>query len=333
MFVLTIHLSFEGLNGVTQSSHRSIMDTPRSTSVSTPVDGNRTEIVDDSGNAKDKSSTRYFQGSQSDLRQRAKGVLKELYALKIGFAEFVKEGIEPKLLAELYAEIGIEIPPSSPERMANRMEFDSQGKGNSTLDHMEPQPISSGKSQIISQQRNPNNTPKDSLRGDQVLESLQSSHKRIPNDSSSGIDQGPLLPKKISLPHNQTQVELRAQIPNSNVIQSSITNPKPIPSAKLAKAAGTTLLGKSTIAKSGEQALERKDYIARMLAAKAGKPIPALSNSHTTDNATIQPQEISPKPGSPKQVSLDGEKHLLIENLSLRATELDLKAFFSPFPM
>lgn len=309
------------------------MDTPRSTSMSAHVDGHRTEIVDDSNNATNKSSTRYFQGSQSDLRQRAKGVLKELYPLKIGFAEFVKEGIEPKLLAELYAEIGIEIPPSSNEHMQNRVELDSLGKIDSTLDHIQAQPLSSGKSQIISPQRNPNNTPKDSLRGDQVLESLQNSHKRIANDSSSGIDQGPSFPRKISVPHNQTQGEPRAQIPNSNVIQSSITNPKPIPSTKLAKAASTTLLGKSSIAKSGEQILERKDYIARMLAAKAGKPIPALTNPHATDNASIHPQEIPSKPGSPKQVNLDDEKHLLIENLSLRATELDLKAFFSPFPM
>lgn len=332
------YLSFEGLTGATQSSHLGAMETPQSTPGTTNRTGYPTELVNGGRNFADInfadiSSPRYSQVPRGDLRQRAKAVLKELYPLKIGFLELVKEGIEPKLLAELYAEIGIQIPPSSPQyKKANGTEPSHRGKGLSTLDHIESQPMASSTLQITSPQQNRDNASKDSLLGDQVRESLRTTSEPIPRDSQSGTDQSCSFPKKITVPQNQTQGEPRTQIPNPTVTQTSTATPKPTPSGKLAKAPATTILGKSTIAKSGEKALERKDYIARMLAAKAGKPIPALSTPHITENATNQPQEILSKPVSPKQVSPDDEQRLLIENLSYRATELDLEGFFSAFP-
>ena len=156
----------------------------------------------------------------------------------------------------------------------------------------------------------------------------------IPRDSHSSIDQNHLFPKKVAVPQTQLQGELRTQVSNSVAAQTLITPPKTNGfTSKLAKTPASAILGKPATVKSGEKALERKDYIARMLAAKAGKPIPASVTPHTIDTATNQPQEIRGKSGSPKQVKPDEEGNLLIENLSYQATELDVKAFFSGFSM
>lgn len=329
------YLSSEGLTGTIQSSHVGITETPQPTPGATNRTGHQAELVNRSGNYIDIPSPRYSQVPRSDLRERAKAVLKELYPLKIGFLELVKEGIEPKLLMELYAEIGIEIPLSSLQNTkANGMETNHQGRGFSALDHMEPQPLSIGSSQITSAQQNRDKASKDPFPGGHIPESLGTTVHAIPRDSHNSIDQDRSFPKKITVPQNQLQGEPRTPIFNLTAAQSSTASPKTTASTgKLAKAPATTMLGKTTIAKSGEKALERKDYIARMLAAKAGRPIPALSTQNTTDNATNQPQENQSKSGSPKQVNTDDEECLLIGNLSYRATELDLKGFFSAFPM
>ena len=329
------YLSSEGLTGIIQSSHMDIIETPKPTPMMTNRTGHPAESVNHSGNYGDISSSWYTQVPRSDLRQRAKACLKELYPLKIGFPQLVKEGIEPKLLMELYAEIGIAIPPSSPQNIeVNGTETNHEEKDLSTLHHKEPHSVSTSTSHVIIPQQKRDNSSKDSLLGGRVPESLGTTGEPTPKDSHSGIVQNRSFPKQIDVPQAQTHGELRTQIVNSTAAQTSTTYPKTAAStSKLTKAPTATILGKPTITKSGEKALERKDYIARMLAAKAGRPIPALSTLPTKDNATNQPQESQSKPGSPKQANPDDEGGLLIGNLSYQATESDLKLFFSAFPM
>ena len=311
------------------------IETPQSTPVKTNRTRHSAQTISHGGNHADISSPWYSQVPRSDLRQRAKAVLKELYTLKIGFLELVNEGIEPKLLMELYAEIGIEIPLSSPQNMkANGIETIQQGEVLGALDYLEPGFVSISSSQIMSPQQNRDNASKVSFLGGPVSERAGTVGDSIPKDSHSSIDQNHSFPKKVAMPHIQLHEEPRTQISSSTAAQTSTNYPKTaVSSSKLAKTPASTILGKPIIAKSGEKALERKDYIARMLAAKAGRPIPASGTLHMTDNVTNQPQKIQLKPGSPKQVKSDEEESLLVENLSHRATELDLKAFFSPFPM
>lgn len=301
----------------------------------TPVRANHTGHPAKSKNHGDNHADIPSPISSSDLRQRAKAVLKELYPLKIGFVELVKEGIEPKLLMELYGEIGIGIPLSSHQNLkANSTEINHQDIDLTTFDPMEPESVSISSSQIISPQQKRDNASKDSFLGGLGAERSGTTEDAIRRDSYSNIEQNHLFPKKIAVPQTQIHGEPCTQSSTSVAAQTSTNLPKITTStSKLAKTPTTTILGKPTRAKPGEKALERKEYIARMLAAKAGRPIPASSTPHTTDTATDQPQEIQLKPGSPKQVNSDEEEGLLVENLSYRATELDLKAFFSAFPM
>lgn len=327
--------SSEGLTGTRQSTRVGSIETPQPTPVRVSRTGHVPESIKRGGNHADNSLPWYSEVPKSDLRQRAKAVLVELYPLKIGFLELVEEGIEPKLLAELYAEIGIEIPLSSFQTAkANATENRHRGKDINTFGQMEPQSVSTNSPQTMSSQQNQGNALKDSFLGNPFSEKAGATGDLIPRDPHSSIDQNHLFPKKIALSPTQLNGELRTQVSNSVAAQTSITLPKTnVFTSKIAKTPASAILGKSTTVKSGEKALERKDYIARMLAAKAGRPIPTSVTIHITDTATIQPQEIQAKPESPKQVKPDEEENLLVENLSYQATELDVKTFFSGFSM
>lgn len=327
------HLSSEGLTGAAQSSRVGSIETPQP-----PVRANRTghppESIKRGGNQLGISPPWYSQVPRSDLRQRAKAVLRELYPLKIGFLELVEEGIEPKLLAELYAEIGIEIPLSSIQNMkANGTGNNFQVK-NINFDEMEPESVSISSTQIVSPQQHRDNALKGSFLGGPVSERTENTGDPIPRDPISNTDHNHSFPNRAAVPQIQLHGEPRIQISNSVAAHTSTTHPKTtVSTGKLAKAPASSILGKPTIVKSSEKALERKDYIARMLAAKAGRPIPTSVILHTTDTATNQPQEMQNKPGSPKQAKPDEERNCFVGNLSHQATELDVKAFFSGFPM
>lgn len=296
------------------------------------------EAINGDGDRMDISSSSYSQGSRSDLRQRAKDVLRELHLLKIGYSELVEEGVEPKLLAELYAEIGIETILSAAENKRTKdIEPISQREACASYVPMEPRTTPSNAFKITSQERNLGNLGDDSIHSDQAFKNLQTRHESpIPKGTQSDLNQSPSLPQEVNLPKNQSQSGQGSQIINPALAQSSSFNPKPTPIAKGAKAPVAALLGKCTIARSGEKALERKDYIARMLAAKAGKPIPVISTPPTTDSAINQPKESPSNPTSPTHEQCDTpkqEQRLMIGNLAYRATESDLREFFSAFPM
>ncbi len=308
------------------------MGIPRPTPLSEDHNGMPTEKVNGGGSYVDVFSPICSQESRIGLRQRAKDSLAQLYTLKIGFPELVREGIEPKLLAELYAEIGIEIPSAVPEYEKSKEEEQIfSAKGSIAPDHMDSLPISGRALQLPGHQGNLNDTPED-----HVLESLPTPQEPpISGNTRNDIDQSPSLSKEVNIPKIPTPKEPNTRMSYPIGTQSSSSTSKPAPSSKLAKVPTTAILGKS-IARSGEKSLERKDYIARMLAAKAGRPIPALVTSPTTDNGADEPKEILRKPASPRQGQCnnpDDEQRLLIGNLSYRATESDVEGFFSGFPM
>lgn len=262
--------------------------------------------------------------------------MKELYPLKIGFLELVEEGIEPKLLAELYAEIGIEIPLSSLQNVrANGTEKHLRGEDINTARQMDQQSVLlTNSSQIVSSQQNRGNTLKDSFVEGSVSERVGATGDSMSKASHKSVDQNHSFPEKVTVPQIQLHGEPRTQVLNSTAAQTSSTHPKTtVSTSKLAKTPASITLGKPATVKSGEKALERKDYIARMLAAKAGRPIPTSLHLHTTDTTVNQPQEIQGKPGSPKHIKPDEEENLLVENLAHQATELDLEEFFSGFPV
>lgn len=219
--------------------------------------------------------------SPNDIRERAKNVLRELYPHEIGFAKLVEEGINPRILYELYAEIGIQIrSPMHASQMINDTHLSSMRKADKTPVRTNVERVVRDQPQWQNQregvrEESPKNhqqllqTPQistDSLNGQKI--SLQQ-----PPTSKSSSEPEPTAKDKS--PKAQTYAAASAQ----NLVPVSKLNA----TVKAHKPPNANLLGRPTGVQSGDKALERKDYIARMLAAKASKPIPAVSTIVSTD--------------------------------------------------
>lgn len=281
----------------------------------------------------DNPSLQLLVESATDIRGRAKDVLKELYPHEIGFAKLVEEGIDPKILHELYAEIGIHIHSSLPAskklddlHLPNRRKTDDTPK-RTYFNHAVGN-LSQGKADS---DEFPRNGPQ-ACQSPQVSEvSLQSLNaKKISNRRPSTSNSASNLGDNA----NDGNSSCKASI--ATAVRTLDSASKPGATTKILKAPAANLLGKSTNNKPGEKALERKDYIARMLAAKAGKPIPAAGTIIAADTLTEHPQVSTLETARSQGTETTGdieERRLHVGNLSLTTTELDLKELFSGFVM
>lgn len=211
------------------------------------------------------------------LRDSAKYALKDLYDRGLSFSQLVNAGIDSDILYELYSELNIQIP-STPGFGSTQ----AAGENN----------VGSG-SERIDQPHETNNTTQADITNDELLERLRKDRKQeqISKDSSSGPES-----KK---PDSQSPLETkdhvnRSEANGSNTRESdarATKNPnpvsKPIQFVKPNKSTANNLLVKSITVKPGDKGLEeRKDYIARMLAAKSGKPISVASTTLSPQNPT-----------------------------------------------
>ena len=274
--------------------------------------------------------------SHIDMRERAKDVLKELYPHEIGFAKLVDEGIDPRILHELYAEIGIQIrSPALPSQRISSVPSLNGGKTDNTPDstHIQQSPVSLSQAQDqIRDQLKHNESSKSSPQMPQSIQasevSLEPLNAKVSNQQSSTSKGAGNLRVEADSQHPSTQAHIVTAVRSSD----SVSKPDAI--IRPPKAPTTNLLSKSTNNKPGDKALERKDYIARMLAAKAGKPIPAASTVLEADTPTRQIQEDlveNPQSEEMKTFGPIEERRLFIGNLSSTTTEIDLRNFFSGF--
>lgn len=273
-----------------------------------------------------------------DLHDRAKDALKQLYDDGIGFAQIANEGIDPAVLRGLYTELGIPVPLTTQagQNGIHRTAVDSAG---SSLENTEP---TRRAVKNIIEKEGENDTTDSTKTSTQFAQSLEM-FIDSPNASiSKGVaNQNYLrLKENISKPENKTIGEnASANDSHAPDLQSSTLLSKPTQTTKAPKLATNSLLGKPTTSKTGDKALERKDYIARMLAAKAGKPI-ATVNSATSPSASInRPKETAPKTPLVGENQLDGvdERCVYVDNIPYNipysTPEGDLKNLFFGFEM
>lgn len=273
-----------------------------------------------------------------DLHDRAKDALKQLYDDGIGFAQIANEGIDPAVLRSLYTELGIPVPLTIPAGQNGIYRTAIDGAG-SSLENTEPA-RRAVKNTI--QKEGENGTFDSTKTSTQFAQSLEM-FIDSPNASlSEGVaNQNYLrLKENISRPDNKT-IGGNASAHDSHALdlQSSTLLSKPTQTTKAPKLATNNLLGKPTTSKTGDKALERKDYIARMLAAKAGKPISTV-NSATSPSASInRPKETAPKTPIAGENQLDGidERCVYVDNIPYNipysTPEGDLKNLFFGFDM
>ena len=270
-----------------------------------------------------------------ETRNRAKDVLRELDTYRIGFAELVEEGIDPIILQDLYDEIELHFSdvPAHQNSVVTPLRQQTENRHEANRSEIYPAKVGTyeGKGQTSGQHR---------------FEPQSSTYQQTFNvPITLGFDQGLPLSRagndvKLSVSTGDL-AELR-----HNTYEKAITNIEPsqvssaLPtntSAKpLMKSSNAINLSKSTISKSGDGALERKDHIARLLAAKASKPA-VQSNliSGKSDLISRADESTSTKTASrvTQPVIPIKRQCFVVKNLPPTATQSDIRSLFSRFSM
>lgn len=260
------------------------------------------------------------------LRDSAKVALKDFYDRGLSFSQLVNAGIDSDILCELYSELNILVPSTTILGSTQAVGLNNVGGGSEIIDH--PHKI--------------NNTTQTDIANDKLLESLRKDGKEehILKDISIGLkstntDKQSFLESK---DHASGSVGNERNTREADARTTKNLNPvsKPIQFAKPNKSTATNLLVKSITAKPGDKGLEeRKDYIARMLAAKSGKPISMASTTIPTQNPADRERTSQPPlkvqktqsaalvegqclhvDGIPTKITVDDAKTLLATNIS-----------------
>lgn len=298
---------------------------PSTREAADPIDVSRNDSPQE-----DLALHRKWQG----LHDRAKEALKQLYDDGIGFGEIANEGIDLAVLRNLYSELGIRVPITTQgdQNGIHRTPIDSAA---SALETTEPLRRAI---KIISQNESEINAIDITKKSTQYAQKLEMS-KGSPSTPSSKI-----VANQTSLRLNENISKLgnksiggNKTASNSHTLDlhSSTLLSKPTQTTKAPKLVTNNLLGKTATSKTGYKALERKDYIARMLAAKAVKPI-STANSVVSPNASInRPKDTAPNMLLVGENQLDSieERCVYVDNIPFTTTESDLKVFFSGFEM
>lgn len=273
--------------------------------------------------------------SHAGLRELAKDALRDLYPHSIDFLALVEEGLDPNLLKELYAEIGVSISLSlvdSQVAIKDRSEY--AGKLSENLERRVSQTFRDTLPGENKDLKHPGETCESSnktkkLENQNLLDvSLNSPHGRT-NDQAPLTHEGKSDDSSISEKDSNTQAML--------AVLSPLLKPEPVPTlpARVVKASHANLLGKPSVSKAGDKALERKDYIAQRLAAQANKslstPITPIAASTSATQKLSGPKAVSF--GETQFASRVREQSLMVGNLPPSATEADLKELFSRFLM
>ena len=208
-----------------------------------------------------------------DLRTKAKGALIDLHQNRIGLEQLSAEGIDASLLKELYLEAGIQVDevlvPPNLARPTSSLGFTvastDQGSDISTRLSILP--------------RTELSLPADKLDRQNVLTS---------DSPSETLDLSQNTPGERSMPElnvSKLPTESKTQAQKHKI---SVAFPS-------SKSAGKTKV---------DQTFERKDYIARMIAERTGKPVAAKvskapeSTTKPAENSTgrLRPEDLTPRP-------------------------------------
>lgn len=256
------------------------------------------------------------------LRDSAKDALKDFHDRGLSFSQLVNAGIDSDILCELYSELNILV--SSTQLLGNTqvVGVNNVGSGSERIDHP----------------RGTNNPTQADITNDKSLEKLRKDGKKeqIPKDSSNGLES--------KNPGNQSSLETKDHVNGSEANGSNTHEsdaratknlnpvPKPLQFVKPNKSTATNLLVKSITAKPGDKGLEeRKDYIARMLAAKSGKPISVASTTLSPQNPTDRERTSQPasKVQKPRPAAAAEGQCLDVDDIPTKTTLGDLKTMLA----
>ena len=233
------------------------------------------------------------------LRDRVKEALRDLHNNEIDFEKLSREGFDASILRTLYLEMGITVPLQLPLKDPNSL-VDVRN----VTQTQEPLPVEASREEnhskddaatIISTSNTPNHTVGLSIEANSVQPI--STSQNIPDENNI---------EKVILSDDHQDVKI-------------ISNPGPPRTSNV----GTTTVPRKAV--SGNKALERKDYIAKMLAAKSSKnigiakvpkvsePVAVLAESKSpevVDNTNVigvVRTSVSPPVSGPSEKEIDAE--------------------------
>lgn len=243
--------------------------------------------------------------SSPELRNLAKATLSQLHFHSIGFSQLIEEDIDEDVLRALYAELGLPLPRKPARKRAD--DLTSNEESSQIQVPTKDQAPSSGKTHTVKK------TPLD-LRDLSVISSAEDATTSAPL---------PIIPKP-ALDSDKVHHIVKGHAPPKDVVTTQ--NNKPGIASILPRFNGSNGSNKSVTAKpQGNNTLERKDYIARMLAAKAGKPLAVKRSSPAPTMATSPDSNVVDKHQTNSEAqSSDPPNHAA--SVSSATTDADLEA-------
>lgn len=243
--------------------------------------------------------------SSPEPRNRAKATLSQLHAHGIGFSQLLEEGIDEDLLRTLYAELGFPLPRTTTLKIAGDL------TSNVLLSH----------NQITTKVQAPGgednysvkNTPLD-IRGP------------VPNSTAEfATTSAPLSTvSKPTVESDKVESLVKDHTPLQDVVSTSKN--KPGTASVLPRFSGSNASIKSVTAKPQSNTLERKDYIARMLAAKTGKTLPIKPLSPPLATTTLPGPNVAEKQQTNSEATLSSNTTNHTAHISSVILDADLEA-------
>lgn len=212
--------------------------------------------------------------SSPELRNRAKATVSQLHSHGIGFSQLLEEGVDEDLLRTFYAELGFPVPRRTALKEADDL---------TSNDHSSPSHIAS----------------KDQVPDSEWSYSVKQTplNRRDPSmNPSAEVAATSAPPPNLSQPTRDSDnggAIVKRHSPLKDVV--NIHKTKPGTASILPRFSGSNASNKSVAAKTQGDTLERKDYIARMLAAKAGKFLPVKPPSPVPVTMNMQESDVADK--------------------------------------
>ena len=234
-----------------------------------------------------------------NTRHQVKEALRDLYDCKIGFEQLRAE-VDASILKNLYLEMGIMISMQSPSK-----ESDPLVDANN-IPHSQKQPQVKPRLEKINSQNNTVDHYTSSMASEATHGISMPVDSMRPTGSSQSIHEG--------------KSAMEAGTPNEGqgVVKAS-DNPEPLNIPKIS----TQVVPKKI--NTGDKALERKDYIAKMLAAKSSKAPGTAKLSKPSEIATVSMASKGAKEVSKSDFSAPTGTPLVAPQSELAEKEIDLE--------
>lgn len=240
-----------------------------------------------------------------ELRNRAKASLSQLHSHSIGLSQLLEEGIDEDLLRTLYAELGFPLPRRTALERADDLtgnELSSQNR-NAT----EEQAPDHEDANVVK------NTPLD-LQDPSINSSAKVATTSAPLSNIS----------KPTVDSDKVDNSVKGHTPLKDLVNTP-KNKAGIASI-LPRSSGSNTSIKSVTSKPQSNTLERKDYIARMLAAKAGKTLPVKPSLPSPAMTTLPEPNVADKQQTKSEASPSSNTTNHVAPISSAITDADLEA-------